>query len=255
VSDATPMSSGTAQSATADDLTPRPGRGGLQRVPRPASARLGQRPPWASLVADGARLTMDHLVAATRRHQAVVPAALEGSRTSAVLLGLVVTHDGPAVILTKRAAAMRQHSGELSFPGGRVDHGESLIAAAIRETNEEIGTSPHRIDVVGELDALTTVVSSALIHPIVATVDLCDGVVANPAEVERVLVVPVSELVTPGVYRQEIWGFGGVERSVHFFELEGETLWGATARVVTQLLTLGTNFALEVDQAMPMDDG
>jgi 8-oxo-dGTP pyrophosphatase MutT (NUDIX family) len=215
----------------------------------------GTHAPWHDWVAAGGSMELNDLVAAARRYQPVLAGGTPGSKTSAVLAGLLDSNDGPAIILTKRAAALRQHSGELSFPGGRVEPGESLINAARRETFEEIGTSPIHIDVVGRLDPLTTVISSALIHPFVAVVASTAMFRPNPGEVDQVLVVPISELTSPDVYRQELWIFDGVLRPVHFFELVGETLWGATARALVQLLTLGADFALEVRSTMPMDDG
>jgi 8-oxo-dGTP pyrophosphatase MutT (NUDIX family) len=238
-----------------NDFAPPSGRGGAQRIPRPAGAVRGASAPWSALVAVGGSIGLHDLVQAARRYRPAVVSDQPGTTTSAVLAGLVDADDGPAIILTKRAAAMRQHSGELSFPGGRVEPGESLVEAALRETFEEIGTSPVHIDVVGQLDPLTTVISSALIHPVVAVVRPVDGFRPHPDEVEQVLVVPIDELTSAEVYRQELWTFGGVERPIHFFELVGETLWGATARALVQLLTLGTQFALEVRATLPMDDG
>jgi 8-oxo-dGTP pyrophosphatase MutT (NUDIX family) len=143
------------------------------------------------------------------------------------------------VILTRRGQDLRSHRGEVSFPGGLAEPGESLVGAALREAEEEVGLLPDTVEVLGELDHLRTVSSRSFIVPHV-------GVVAggrpdlrpNPAEVEAVLLVPVAELLLDEVYREERWMWDGQERSIFFFELVGDTVWGATAAMLRQLLAL-----------------
>jgi 8-oxo-dGTP pyrophosphatase MutT (NUDIX family) len=168
-------------------------------------------------------------------------------RTSAVLIGVYEDKAGTRVVLTRRSDRLRSHSGEVSFPGGGQDEGESLWETALREANEEIGLCSAAI-LLGELDRLRTVSSNSAIVPFVAELpDGCPELVANPAEVDAILLVPLSELLADDVYREERWRWPdpddgrppGIERPIHFFELVGDTVWGATARMLVQLLQLG----------------
>jgi 8-oxo-dGTP pyrophosphatase MutT (NUDIX family) len=125
----------------------------------------------------------------------------------------------------------------VSFPGGRIDRGELPVAAALREAHEEVGLDPASVLVLGELAPLCTFANPAPITPFVGALALHP----NPAEVERAFTVPLVELTDPEVYREELWVFpDGLERSVHFFELWGDTVWGATARMLRELLDLVT---------------
>jgi len=144
------------------------------------------------------------------------------------------------VILTRRSAALRVHSGEVSFPGGGRDPGESLEDTARREAFEEIALDPGSVELIGELDHLSTITSGSFIVPFVGLLPGRPELTASPAEVEAVLHVPLAELLDPSVYREELWDLFGVERSIYFFELYGDTVWGATAAMLRQLLGLAT---------------
>ncbi len=130
---------------------------------------------------------------------------------------------------------MRTHRGEISFPGGRLDPGETAADAALREAHEEVGLDPALVTVEGELEHLNTVVSRSYIVPVVAS--LAAPVELQPAspEVDRVLWVPLAEFTRPDTYRSERWGTPPTDRLLHFFELDDETVWGATASVLVQL--------------------
>lgn len=162
----------------------------------------------------------------------------EAPRRSAVLIVLHDGDDGPEVLMTRRSMALRHHRGEISFPGGRVDPGETDVDTAQREAWEEVRLDPRDVTVHGRLAPLSTVVSQSFIVPLVATVERRPQLVAEPAEVDRILWVPVAELLDPTIYREERWGEPPVEHRVHFFELVDETVWGATARMLTQLFSL-----------------
>ena len=133
---------------------------------------------------------------------------------------------------------LRNHKGEISFPGGRLDPGETSVEAALREAHEEVGLDPSLVEVVGELDHISTVVSKSFIVPIVARLDRRPDVAPMTGEVQRVLHVPLHELYRVDTYRQEIWWRPPVEWPIHFFELDDETIWGATGRMLVQLLSL-----------------
>lgn len=143
------------------------------------------------------------------------------------------------MILTRRAWSLRAHRGEVSFPGGRQEPGETLLETARREAAEEISLTDD-FEVLGELDHLTTLQSNSFISPLVVALPGRPTLTPSPAEVEAILQVPLAELLLPEVFREERWPIFGVERSICFFELVGDTVWGATAAMLRQLLGLAT---------------
>jgi 8-oxo-dGTP pyrophosphatase MutT (NUDIX family) len=218
-----------------------PPRGGPQRIPRPVDARPGQPAPWLDLPAAARHVDLDRVRAAfgheAQRRPRPVRIERPDTRRAAVLAPLY-ERDGEAwVVLTRRAWHLRSHQGEVSFPGGRRDGDEPLEATALREAEEEIRLDPAAVEIVGELDHLTTAISSVAIAPFVGALrGPPEGLRPADAEVERILHVPVSELLEDGVFHEEVWDFGGRTRPMWFFELEGDTVWGATAALLRQLL-------------------
>jgi 8-oxo-dGTP pyrophosphatase MutT (NUDIX family) len=141
------------------------------------------------------------------------------------------------VVLTRRTWELRSHQGEVSFPGGRQEPGEPLTDTALREAKEEIGLDPSLVEIVGELDHLATFSSQSFIVPFVGVLPSRPSLVPSPAEVSAVLHVPLAELLDPAIYREERWVFpDGSDRPIFFFELVGDTVWGATAAMLRQLL-------------------
>ena len=168
-----------------------------------------------------------------------VEADFSGVRPSAVLVVVADDPDGNAgVLLTRRSTELRHHAGQISFPGGRIDPGETEVDAALREALEEVGLDPAVVEVVGELDHLATVVSRSHIVPVVATVATQLDLAPASPEVERVLWVPLAEFVRTDTFRAERWSVPWAEqgRVLYFFELDDETVWGATAHVLVDLL-------------------
>jgi 8-oxo-dGTP pyrophosphatase MutT (NUDIX family) len=174
-------------------------------------------------------------------------APIDTLRSSAVLVVLADGSDGAEVLLTRRSEALRSHRGEISFPGGRVDPGETFEAAALREAFEEVSLDPSAVQLHGRLDPISTMVSRSFIVPVIGTVD--HQPVLEPAadEVDRIMWVPLAELTRDDTFREEIWDFDGGRRPMFFFELDDETIWGATARVLHQLMRV----ALGVDGPEP----
>lgn len=225
-----------------NEVTDAAGRGGPQRIPRPAGARAGAPAPWAHLPATDRRLRLRDVETSFARLRPAVrsPREAEVDRASAVLAPLYEDEGETWVLLTRRAAALRVHSGEVSFAGGGQDPGESLEDTARREAHEEIGLDPASVRVIGELDHLTTMTSNSFIVPYVAVLDRPPHLEASPGEVDAILHVRLSELLDPAVFREERWDLFGTERSIWFFELVGDTVWGATAAMLRQLLGFAT---------------
>lgn len=206
--------------------------GGRQIVPRPANWSDGPAPPWTP----GAATTFSRVLDAVPDHDGPLLPAFPEARHSAVLVLLHDGDEGPEVLLTRRSWELRHHRGEVSFPGGRMDPGEQPVDTALREAHEEVGLDPAEVEVRGELAHLNTVVSRSYIVPKVATIDHRPELVAHEAEVERVMWVPLRELTRPDTYRSEVWGTHGIERVLHFFHLDDETVWGATGHMLVDLL-------------------
>jgi 8-oxo-dGTP pyrophosphatase MutT (NUDIX family) len=213
------------------------GRGGNQRIPRPAAARPGGPAPWSSLPPERRRLTL----AQVRTRCAALPpprppgATAPGSRAAAVLIPLYEAGGEAMVILTKRPETMPSHQGEIAFPGGGVHLGvdATSLDAALREAEEEIGLPRSEVKVVAELDTIATVATRFTIAPFVGVLERRPELRPDPREVVAILEVPLSELLEDGVYREEHWGG---DFTVLFFELVGETVWGATARILGPFL-------------------
>ncbi|HLT15261.1 MAG TPA: CoA pyrophosphatase [Acidimicrobiales bacterium] len=221
------------------------GRGGDQIIPRPLTARAGRPAPWADLPAAARRPRLDDVREALGRAGPALPSERETlpgiDRASAVLAPLYEDDGELWVVLTRRTWNLRSHSGEVSFPGGGQDPGETLWETALREAQEEIGLPPDDVEQIGELDHLATVTSRSFIVPYVGALPGRPDTRPNPAEVSAVLHVPVAELLDPAIYREERWQLPWAEdRPIFFFELEGDTLWGATAAMLRQLLGLVT---------------
>jgi 8-oxo-dGTP pyrophosphatase MutT (NUDIX family) len=224
--------------------------GGAQNIPTPKAWRPVDVPAWQER--DLSRLH-DFNIVQERLSQAVSPLHVDpttspqwfdGARLSAVLMPLVDSSDGPSVVLTRRAQHLRNHRGEVSFPGGRVEPDESILEAALREAEEEIRLTRDVVRPLGTLEPLATVVSNSFITPVVATVSPLPELVPDAGEVERIFSVPLHDLVRVDTYRSEMWVidrlYENEELEVHFFELDDETIWGATARMLHHMIDVIT---------------
>lgn len=204
---------------------------------------IGPPPPWAHL--DRAELQFD-LDEIRRALSARDPQRFghrsPDARDAAVLVTLFERDADTKVVLTKRPETMPSHQGEIAFPGGKHDAAldGDLAATALREAHEEIGLDPGAVEVVSQLDTLSTVASQFVITPFVGFVDEPPDLVAHPREVVKVFEVSLGELFDPQTHHSEIWSFErlGQTMTTHFFELPGETVWGATARILANLLAV-----------------
>ena len=164
-----------------------------------------------------------------------IPADLAGA---AVLVPIVDRADGLTVLLTLRASHLKHHAGQISFPGGRIEPGEESLTAALREAHEEVGLEPARADVMGRLGETLVLASAFRLTPWVASVPYPYPYAPSPGEVEEILHVPLSALSRPGAHRVEQRVVYGLDLDVHFFTVGADVIWGATARVLAELLTL-----------------
>ena len=162
------------------------------------------------------------------------------ARKSAVLLALFSQDGETHLAFIRRATTLRAHGGEIAFPGGSYDPSDSsLVATALREAAEEIGLHPTRVDVLGLLSPVFTVVSNFLILPVVAYLPEGPGqLLAQASEVAEVLLLPLAALSDPAIAHTEIWSNGGHTRPVYFYDYGSLRIWGATGRILASLLTL-----------------
>ncbi len=216
--------------------------GGAQNIPRPDSARVLNENPFAGLTASAldALNSLETVSGALAKFrpdpELQTPQAL--ARPSAVLIGLFQSARGVEVILTRRSQELTNHRGEISFPGGRLDDGETVVAGALRETQEEIGIDPSKAQVITKLDGMATVVSNSHIVPVVVSYKKVPRMQPMNSEVDRVFTVPLRELTRVDTYSQEYWKFPDRELQINFFYLDDETIWGATARMLLQVMKL-----------------
>jgi 8-oxo-dGTP pyrophosphatase MutT (NUDIX family) len=218
-------------------------RGGQQVIPRPAGARPGPPAPWPSrqgpiTLAEVKQTFVQMGPPGPPTRTALDGATLPSRRPSAVLCALFEEDGEARVVLTRRSQAMRSHTGQVSFPGGRLEPGELALDAALREAAEEVGLDPAVCQVLGELSPLVTISTGTGISPFVVALPGRPVLRPNPVEVERAFDVALSELARPDVYREEIWPMAEGERSMYIFDLEDDAVWGATARMLTELLDL-----------------
>ncbi len=163
---------------------------------------------------------------------------LPHARKAAVLVGLFELYGNPALLFIRRSSTLRAHSGEIAFPGGAVDRGDSsLIMTALREAQEEVGLDPAKVEVLGILPPVFTVVSNYSILPVVAFLPQGLGTLQLQAsEVTEVILAPLFELVKPAIFHSEEWVREGCAHAV-YFDYGAYRIWGATARILNELLT------------------
>lgn len=165
----------------------------------------------------------------------------DGLRHAAALLLLYPHADQWFVPLTLRSASLRHHTGQVSLPGGRLDENETVEAAALREAHEEIGVAPAAVEVLGQLTPLPIPVSSHLLHPVVAVAALRPAFVLHEHEVEALIEVPLGELRRADAVRWETRQRARVpdrDMDVPVFDVGGVQVWGATAMVLAEFLSV-----------------
>ena len=180
-----------------------------------------------------------HLTVAPRPRPGRIPGHLPADARAAAALLLVFPVDDVAhLVLTVRSSDLPKHAGQVSLPGGAVDPGETIEAAALREAREEIGLDAAAVSVLGTLTPLYIRVSGFTLYPVVGICDSTPTLRPEPAEVHRVLQVPVEHLLDAERVRMRRALRDGVEMEVPYFHLDSEEVWGATAMVLAEFRAL-----------------
>ena len=169
-----------------------------------------------------------------------------GSVDAAVLVPMYGWPGEPGLVFTERRHDLRRHAGEISFPGGRRDEGEKFVATALREAEEEIGLDPGRVDVVGALPPIGTFVTNYKVHPIVGLIDRDLEFRPSPAEVETVLAFELGKLRDGFAMRRLVRR--GIPLRTPTYVVDDHLIWGATARILGDLLARVTGGADRPDR-------
>ena len=170
----------------------------------------------------------------------------EPGRAAAVLVPLLPREDGLYVLFTERSKELRSHAGQVSFPGGSVDESDvGVRAAALREAREEVGLREEHVEIIGALDDCPTFVTGYVISPVVGVVDPLAFTAAgrypwapSPAEIAALHELPLSGFCDPANLRVELRERDGVQYQLLWYTVAGTVIWGATARILHQLLEL-----------------
>ena len=199
--------------------------------PAGLKARLQSPPQWQPEITDENR----HVIAANiiAKREAV------GKVTkAAVLIPLLMKEDGLSVLLTQRTNHLRDHAGQISFPGGRMDpEDQSPNETALRESQEEIGLDPKRVEIIGHLPQYLTV-SGYSVTPVVGLVQAQAEYVLDEFEVADVFEVPLSFLLDPANHQVRLWQSEQGGRRFYSMPYENRFIWGATAGMLRNLYHL-----------------
>ncbi|QSW98208.1 NUDIX hydrolase [Haloterrigena alkaliphila] len=171
------------------------------------------------------------------------PLEIDDQEHDAAVLAPIIERDGEEHLLfTRRADHLGEHPGQMSFPGGGAEPiDDSILETALREAREEIGLEDHETEIVGQLDDIRTITEYA-VTPFVGRVPDREYV-GDGREVAEIVVLPLSGLLDPANYeyeRRDHPYYGDIV--IHYFHVDGYTVWGATGRILVQLLELTTDF-------------
>ena len=169
-----------------------------------------------------------------RKKQRIVDA----SRTSAAVMVPIYYKQGQYyILLIKRTELVEKHKGEISFPGGARDEGDkTLLDTALRESAEEIGLMPDKVETLGELDDEVSVKTNYIITPFVALIPWPYQFKVDGEETEEIIEAPILVLQDKGYSHQEIRD--GKTVTLYFYNYQGRVIWGATARILNKFLCI-----------------
>jgi mutator protein MutT len=184
-----------------------------------------------------AGLNDDNYIPLTGDHQidamAAQVAAIRPIRRAAVLVP-VVAREEPMVLLTQRAAHLKDHAGQISFPGGKIEPGETPVETALRETAEEIGLDSGHVEPLGLLDLYMTTFGFRIV-PVIARVTPGFTLALNTAEVDDAFEVPLAFLMEPANHQRQSRGWRGMTRHFYAMPFGERHIWGATAGILRNL--------------------
>ncbi|MBI2203259.1 MAG: CoA pyrophosphatase [Candidatus Rokubacteria bacterium] len=187
------------------------------------------------------RLSTAALVARTRavlaeRARRDVP---PGPLIRAAVLVPIIERDEPYLLFAKRTERVGHHKGQIAFPGGTISPRDgSPLDAALRECEEEVALPRSAVDVLGALDDSETVATQFIITPFVGLIREPVAWLPDGEEIEKVIEVPYAALSAPDAFRVEYSDHTGVRRPIYHFDWHGDTIWGATARILKHYLDL-----------------
>jgi 8-oxo-dGTP pyrophosphatase MutT (NUDIX family) len=236
-----------------------------QLLPEPDGILAGAKAPWSDLpISQRSGLTLDLVESRLKdalRHfdnsaipgdpSSMVIAADDGQRIvrrSAVLVALFEEAGETQLVLTRRSFSMREHRGEIALPGGRSDADETPIDTALREAREEVGIDESSVRSVGWLSPIVTFALGSAIWPVIGFLEERPVLVSDTSEVDRAFTASLAELLADGAFLEERWrrelARAGADADgyfpIYFYRVPGDLIWGATARVLTELLCVVT---------------
>ncbi|HTO99390.1 MAG TPA: CoA pyrophosphatase [Myxococcales bacterium] len=195
-------------------------------------------------MAERQEVTLPQIRRAVARHRSVLRP--EFGRAAAVLVPLLPRPEGLHVLFTERSKELRSHAGQISFPGGSVEPGDADVeAAALREAHEEVGLRREHVEVLGTVDDCPTFVTGYVITPVVGVVDPVAFTAAgrypwepSPAEIAALHELPLDDFCDPGNLKVEMREREGQQFELYWYNVQGNVVWGATARILHQLIRL-----------------
>ena len=159
--------------------------------------------------------------------------------SSAVLIPIFEKYGEWHILFTKRTESLRDHKGQISFPGGAHEEQDGdFINTALRECAEEIGLSAEAVEVLGELDDMYTLGTNYVISPFVAVIPWPYLFRLDLTEVERIIEAPISALLNRDCLAEETATLNGEPITSYFYRYRGDIIWGATARILNQFLDI-----------------
>jgi 8-oxo-dGTP pyrophosphatase MutT (NUDIX family) len=237
-----------------------------QIIPDPGEVESGSPAPWSALPVSARvgftlravqeSLAREHRLLATHPFPddpeelafVVDATPVPATSRSAVLVALFEEEGETSVVLTRRALALRTHGGEIALPGGRSEAEENPIETALREAWEEIGLDPSTVTPLAWLSPIVSFAAGSSIWPVVGVLPRRPTFTIDPAEVDRAFSVTLAELVADDAFLEERWRRSlprpGADADgyfpIHFYRVPGDVVWGATARVLSELLSIVT---------------
>lgn len=194
-------------------------------------AAIDRTPPAADMILKSAGVRGDHDL---NPAEWVEPEERKSLRLAAVLVPLVEREEGVTVLLTRRADHLASHSGQVAFPGGKVEPGEAPVDAALREAEEEVGLDRSFVEVAGFLDPYETGTGFRIL-PVVSFVRPGFTLTIHEGEVAEAFEVPLTFLMDPAHHERHSVMWRGKRRAYYAMPYEGHYIWGATAGMLKNM--------------------